>query len=311
MKLAELSGRPALIRVAIATAVLGATAFGGCKRESAEPRFAHPDQTVVLDVVARVGATSIGASEVANRMAADGLGAEAVIEQLIKEAVLVQEAERSGVAASRDGQLGIERLMVRTMLRDLEKENTPESISGEELREAYALNASEFQVPERRRSWHLLVQSQSEAAEALAESILRELQRAEDPRTVYDRYADGAPGDGSLQVKAEELPAITEKASLKKAYKNAVFGAKSEGPVKNVIQTSYGWHAIVVSEILPGDMRTFEEVETELRERLSQQRRLGAIVAIVQGLEAEGLVRYDEQGVQRLLSMPGLPKRAE
>jgi hypothetical protein len=67
----------------------------------------------------------------------------------------------------------------------------------------------------------------------------------------------------------------------------------------------------VVSEILPGDMRTFEEVETELRERLSQQRRLGAIVAIVQGLEAEGLVRYDEQGVQRLLSMPGLPKRAE
>jgi tRNA C32,U32 (ribose-2'-O)-methylase TrmJ len=58
-------------------------------------------------------------------------------------------------------------------------------------------------------------------------------------------------------------------------------------------------------------MRTFEEVETELRERLSQKRRLGAIVAIVRGLEAEGLVRYDEQGVQRLLSMPGLPERAE
>ncbi len=311
MKLAERSGRSALIRVAIATAVLGATAFAGCKRESEKTRFARPDQSVVVDVVARVGAMSIGSSDVANCMADDGLDAEAAVEQLIKEAVLVQEAQRSGVAASRDDERGIERLIVRTMLRDLEKENTPESVSGEEAREAYALNASELQVPERRRSWHILVQSQSDEAEVLAESILRELHRAEDPRTVYERYAEGVPGDESLQIKAEELPAITRQASLKKAYKNAVFGAKAEGPVKNVVKTSYGWHAIVVSEIVPGDMRSFEEVETELRERLSQQRRLGAIVAVVQGLEAKGLVRYDEQGVQRLLSKPGLPERAE
>jgi parvulin-like peptidyl-prolyl isomerase len=292
-------------------AVLGAAALAGCKREPDETRFARPDHSVVADVVARVGAISIGASEVASRMAVEGLDAEAAVEQLIEEAALVQGAERSGFAETRDDKLAIERLMVRTMLRDLEKENTPESISGEEVREAYALNASEFQVPERRRSWHILVQSQSEAAEALAGSILGELQRADDPRTVYDRYADGELEDVSLKLKAEDLPAITKKASLKKSYKDAVFGAKSEGPLKNVVKTSYGWHAIVVTEILPEEMRTFEEVETELRERLSQKRRLGAIVAIVRGLEAEGLVRYDEQGVQRLLSMPGLPERAE
>lgn len=292
-------------------AVLGAAAFSGCTRESDETRFVRPEQAVVADVVARVGAVSIGASEVVNRMALEGLDAEAAIEQLIEEAALAQEAERLGLTENRDDELGIERLMVRTMLHDLEKENTPESISDEEVREAYALNASEFQVPERRRSWHILVQSQSEAAEALAQSILRELQRADDPRTVYDRYANGEPEDASLKLKAEDLPAITKKASLKKSYKDAIFGAKSKGPLKNVVKTTYGWHAIVVTEIVPEKIRTFEEVETELRERLSQKRRLGAIVVIVQGLEAQGLVHYDEQGVQRLLSMPGLPERAE
>ena len=292
-------------------AVLGAAAPVGCTRESDETRFARSDQSIVADVVARAGTVSIGASEVASRMALEGLDAETAVEQLIEEAALVQEAERSGFAENREDELGIERLMVRTMLHDLEKENTPESISGEEVREAYALNASEFQVPERRRSWHILVQSQSEAAEALAESILRELERADDPRTVYERYVDGGPEDMSLTLIAEDLPAITKKASLKKSYKDAVFGAKTEGPLKNVVNTSYGWHAIVVTEILPEEIRAFEEVEAELRERLSQKRRLGAIVAIVQGLEAEGLVQYDEQAVQRLLSMPGLPERAE
>ena len=73
----------------------------------------------------------------------------------------------------------------------------------------------------------------------------------------------------------------------------------------------HGWHAIVVTEIVPGKTRTLTDAETEIRERISQQRRLGAIVAIVHGLETEGLVQYDETGVQRLLSMPGLPRRAE
>ena len=292
-------------------AVLGAAAPVGCTRESDETRFARSDQSIVADVVARAGTVSIGASEVASRMALEGLDAETAVEQLIEEAALVQEAERSGFAENREDELGIERLMVRTMLHDLEKENTPESISDEEVREAYALNASEFQLPERRRSWHILVQSQTEAAETLAESILRELHRADDPRTVYDRYADGEPEDVSFKLKAEDLPAITKKARLKKSYKDAIFGAKSEGPLKNVVKTTYGWHAIVVTEIVPEEIRTFEEVETELRERLSQKRRLGAIVAIVQGLEAQGLVHYDDQGVQRLLSMPGLPERAE
>lgn len=297
--------------IVILLAVLGVTAPCGCNRDADKSQLTRRDDPVADDVVARVGDRSIGASEVKSRMAADGLRAEAALEQLIAETALLQEAERSGFTEDRDDERGIERLMVRTMLHDLEGESTPESLSEEDVRGAYAKNASELEVPERRGSWHILVESQSEAAEALAESILRELKEADDPKAIYDRYADGGPEGLTLDVLAEELQPITTKSPLKRSYKNAVFGAKSTGPVENVVKTSYGWHAIVVTEIIPAEARTFDEAEEELREWLSQSRRLVTVVAIVQNLEAQGLVQYDAKGVEKLLAMPGLPKRSE
>jgi parvulin-like peptidyl-prolyl isomerase len=297
--------------VRIAIVVFGAAAFVGCTGESRESQVDERDIPLVADVVARVGGHSIGASEVEGRMVAEEVGAEAALEYLIDEALLTQEAERFGLAEDRDGERSIERLMVRTMLRDLERENTPESISEDEVGEAYALHAKKFRVPERRRSWHILVEEQSEAGEALAESILREVRQADDPRTVYDRYSDGGPEGLKLAVKSEDLPAITKQAKFAKAYKIALFAAESEGPLNNAVKTSYGWHAIVVAEILPADVRTLDDAEEEIRELLSQQKRFAELVTIVQSLEAQGLVQYDDQGVERLLSMPGLPERAE
>lgn len=290
---------------------LSVAALAGCHRDSEEPGAEQQGTRVVTNVVARVGGRPIGAAEVGARMAADGVSADAAIDQLIDEELLVREAERLGLMVSEDGERTIERVMVRSMLHDLEKENTPESISEEEVREDYVLHADKLQVPERRRSWHILVKDSSEAGRARAESILRELRRADDPKTVYERYVEGASDGADFEIEAEELPAISKKAGFKKRYKNALFAAKSEGPLKNVVETSHGWHAIVLVEILPEEHTTIDEVEGEIRERLSQKKRFEQLVEIVQGLEAKGLVQYDEEGVRRLLSMSGLPERTQ
>lgn len=297
--------------VRIAIVIVGAAALAGCERDSSEFSTEQRDTRIVANVVAHVGGRSIGAAEVEARMVAEGLSADAALQQVIDEELLVQEAERLGFTENRATRRTIERLMVRAMLHDLEQENMPESISREEVREDFALHADKFQVLERRRSWHILVREPSDAGRVLAESILREVHRADDPRSVYQRYSEGAPNDAELDVEPEELPAITMNANIEKPYKDALFGAKSEGPLKKVVKTSYGWHTIVVTEILPAEERTVEDVEDEIRERLSQKKRFGKLVEIVQGLEAQGLVRYDEQGVERMLSAAGLPERAE
>lgn len=299
------------MRIVIAI-VLGAAALAACERDSdVEQTGQGESDRPVARVVARVGGRAIGLSEVEVLMEAEGLGAEAALQKRVDQELLAQEAERLGFTVEREGERMVERLMVRTMLHDFEKENSPDAISDEELREDYALYIDKFRIPERRRSWHILVKDSGDAAKSLAESILRELRQAKDTRTVFDRYADGGPEGTELEILTEDLPAITTSASFEKPYKDALFAAKSTGPLNEVVGTSYGWHAIVVAEIVPAEQRSIEEVEDESRDRLSQAKRALKLVRIVQALQAEGLVEYDAEVVDRLLSMAGLPERAE
>jgi parvulin-like peptidyl-prolyl isomerase len=299
------------VRIVMAI-VLGAAALAACERDSEVDQTGQGDSDrPVAGVVARVGGRVIGLSEVEALMEAEELGAEAALQKRVDQELLAQEAERLGFTLEREGERMVERLMVRTMLHDFEKENGPDSISDEELREDYALYIDKFRIPERRRSWHILVKDSGDAAKSLAESILRELRQAKDPRTVFDRYAGGGPEGTELEILTEDLPAITTSASFQKPYKDAVFAAKSTGPLNEVVGTSYGWHAIVVAEIVPAEQRSIEEVEDESRDRLSQAKRALKLVRTVQALQAEGLVEYDAEVVDRLLSMAGLPERAE
>lgn len=291
--------------------MLGAVILAGCERDSDYDFASQAASGEVARPVARVGGRSIGSAEVEDLAAAEAIDIEDALQRLIDQELLAQEAERLGFTVDRDGERPIERLMVRAMLHEMEKENTPESISEKELREDYAMYEDKFRIPERRRTWHILVKDKGDEAEALAASILRELQRAQDPHTVFERYADGAPQGNELEVLAEELPPVTEKAGLEKSYKDAIFAAKSTGPLKSLVETSYGWHAIVVAEILPAEQLSMSDVEEASRLRISQGKRTAMLVKTVQALKAEGLIRYDEGGVERLLSRSGLPKRAD
>jgi len=298
------------VRIVIAI-VLGAVTLAGCERDPVAEQTGQGGARSVADVVAHVGGRAIGLSEVEALMEAEELDAETALQQRVDQELLAQEAERLGFAVEPDGERMVERLMVRTMLHDLEKENSPESITKEELSEDYAFYIDKFRIPERRRSWHILVKDSGEAAESLAKSILRELRQAKDPRAVFDRYADGGPEGTELEVTTEDLPAIAKIGSLEKPYEDALFDAESEGPLNEVVETSYGWHAIVVAEIVPAEQLSIEDVEDESRDRLSHAKRALKLVKTVQALQTEGLVEYNAEVVDRLLSMAGLPERTE
>jgi parvulin-like peptidyl-prolyl isomerase len=300
-----------VVRASVSFLLVFALGLSGCRPEEAYVSAPQQRRRVVKKVVARVGKRPIGASDVAARMSSKDLDAETALAQLIDEELLVQEAIRRGITEDAEAQRNAERLMVRAMLHDFEKDLTPESIPMDEVRADFAAHQEQFQVPERRRSWHILVKDTGEAGRALAESILAEVRQADDPKAVYARYAGARGAQSTPEVTAEELPAITVKAEIEKPYKDALFAAKSKGPLKNVVRTSYGWHVIVLTEIVPGESHTLRDVEDEIRTRLSQKKRFEKLAETVRALEAEGLVQYDDQGVQRLLSMPGLPEHAE
>ncbi|KPK15557.1 MAG: hypothetical protein AMJ62_08550 [Myxococcales bacterium SG8_38] len=286
-------------------------AVAGCARDSSDSGSGPSETGSRNDVVARVDGRVISASEVAARMKADGVSAEEALDTMIDEVLLVAEARRLELSETEEDERAIDRLMVRSLLRDIEREITPESISKQEVRRDFESHAEKLQSPERRRSWHIVVKDRSEAGKALAQSILKRVRRADDPRVVYERYADSGDDDAAIEVEAEELPAITMKARIERPYKEALFSAESPGLLNRLVETSHGWHIVFLQEIVPAERRTIDEVEDEIRERLSQKKRFESVVAIIDRLRAEGLVSYDDEGVERLLSMRGLPERAE
>ncbi len=285
--------------------------LGGCRAEDAEVSTDDRTAQNVTDVVARVGNRPIGASDVAARMAAEGIDAETALEALIEEELLAQEATRRGLTLDAEGERAVERIMVRAMLSDFERTLTPDAVSIEEVEADFVKHRDKLQVPERRRSWHILVKDSSEAGRRMARSILAEVRTADDPKTVYAKYdqRDAASSDAELTV--EELPPITRKANIEKPYKDALFAAESTGPLKKPVETSYGWHVIVLTEIVPGETRSLKDVEGEIRARISQKKRFEKLAETVRAREAEGLVEYDDEAVARLLAMRGLPERSE
>jgi len=300
------------VRADISLVLVAAFALAACGRDE---HSGHPVDTravrAVTKVVARVGERPIGAADVAARMSAEHLDAKTALDQLIDEELLVQEAARVGVTEKKAEERAAERVMVRAMLRDFEKDLSPEAVPDEEVRADFESHREAFEVPERRASWHIVVKDSSEAGKRLAGTILDDVRAAKDPRSVFRRYAEGGDAEPPIEVIAEDLPAITRRAGIEQPYKDALFAARSTGPLDALVETSYGWHVIVLTEIIPGERKTWRDVEDEIRVRLSQKKRFEKLVEVVRAREADGLVEYDEEGVALLPALPGLPERTQ
>lgn len=242
-------------------------------------------------------------------MASDDTDAETALDALVAEAVLVRAADKAGLPPDPAGLRKADRLMVRAFLHDMEADHEPRDIPPEKVRADFEKYRDNYQVLERRASTHLLAKSDGGAARATVLAALEEARSADDPIAALRRFAEARAQRADFEVLVEELPPITRKASMEKPFIDALFGARAKGLLKDPIKTSYGWHAIVLTDIQPAQARTLGDVEEDIRGRLSDQSRFETLVALVQALEAEGLVVYNPAVVTRLLEAPGLPRR--
>ena len=263
------------------------------------------------DLVARVGDHGILAEDVRSRAQVDGVATEEAVHALVDEALLYEAAERAGLDVDAALARRADRMMVRALLRDLEEENTPDKIPMAEVEAEFAEMEDRLQVPERRASWHVLVPADNAGARERAASILAATKRALDSREVFERYEKPDASGTEPTIRAEELPPIDTESGIEKPYKDALFAAKTVGPLEEPVQTSYGWHAIVLTEILPAESVTVADVEPEIRERLAAKRRYEGMVTVTQGLDAQDLVRYNDAVVGRLMTAEELPKRGQ
>ncbi|MEM7138916.1 MAG: peptidyl-prolyl cis-trans isomerase [Myxococcota bacterium] len=300
------------LRVIALVAVVGVGP--GCDPEPDAPTSVAGPSDREADVVATVGGRPVDANEVRARMVLEGLDAEQALTSLVNEQLLLVAAERARVGAAPEGLRAADRRMVRAFLRDLEADHQPADVAATEVRNHFEEHRDAYQVMERRAATHLLVKSDTSdtpAARAVAKAAIVAAQGAEDPVEGLRMFLESRTDDHEFAMALEELPPITRKAEIEKPFIDAIFGVKSRGALATPVRTSYGWHAIVVTDIAAGEDNSLADVEDDIRDRLSDQARFEALVAVVQGLEAEGLVEHRPEVRKRVLRGPGANDRAQ
>jgi peptidyl-prolyl cis-trans isomerase D len=139
-----------------------------------------------------------------------------------------------------------------------------------ELERDYAQRRAEFERPEQVRARHILVKvddnrSAEEAAKRIAQAQAR-LAKGEAFEKLAAEYSD----DPGSKDRGGDLGEFGRGAMVPE-FDQAAFGA-TPGKVVGPVETAFGLHLIEVVSKSPARVRSFEEVESELRARLAQSK---------------------------------------
>ncbi|REL36183.1 SurA N-terminal domain-containing protein [Thalassotalea euphylliae] len=142
-------------------------------------------------------------------------------------------------------------------------------VTSEEVNTFYRENINEFTKQEQRRVSHILVEAGEDeaAAKQQAEAILARIQAGED----FAELAKTESADTFSGENGGDLEWI-ERGVMDEAFDDAAFALAAAGDVSGVVQTSFGFHIIKLTELVAEQVQSFEEVEQELTARVKSDK---------------------------------------
>lgn len=162
---------------------------------------------------------------------------------------------------------------VQYLLADLARVRSQISIPEAELRAQYDESRQSYRQPPAVNAQHVLISveegatpEQEAAARTEAEEVLAKARAGADFTELAQQHSDepGAAtsgGDLGFFSRGQMVPPFEE----------AAF-ALEPGQISDIVRTRFGFHVIKVNEKRPESTRTFEEVRTELENRLVEER---------------------------------------
>lgn len=256
------------------------------------------------DVVATVNGEPITKEDLYEAMLAAGGGR--LLEQLIEERLVEQEAARRGITVGEDEiakeieqlkqryggdegfkavlqQFGMTEERLRREVRVnllVRKLLAPEiQVTEQDVRRYYEEHKDEFREPEQARARHILVKDRATAEQLLAR--IRNGEAFEDVARSHSQDAQTAQKGGDL--------GWFPRGQMDPKFDQAVFSAAPNSLV-GPVQTAYGFHVIQVLERKPARLRPFEEVKEEIRQLLVDRALRARMPAWLEELKAKAKI---------------------
>lgn len=272
-------------------------ALFSCDAPAPPPKPAPVLAALDSSAVARVADVSIGADQIARIALAQHLPPGEAREQAIHDALLATEARARGLDADPRVDLATSGILARVLVQDIEARAEAQGpVTDAELDEITARRWMELDRPDAARTVHAVVTLKKDAtpdararAAALAESIRKSIapaaeiaQRTEPPKqqggpedeaVAAFRTAAKAVPKGDLEVRIEPLSPVvadgrtlTPGMQLERPFAQAALALAHRGDTSPVIETSYGFHVILLLERVPGFTMPREERRQKLRD---------------------------------------------
>ena len=128
------------------------------------------------------------------------------------------------------------------------------------LKEAYEAFAKDYKGEEEVRASHILVKTEQEAKD-----ILAQLEKGAD----FAKLAKEKSVDPTKDRNAGDL-GFFSKDQMVKEFAEAAFALKKGETAKAPVKTQFGWHVIRVTDRRAGTPPKFEEVKDQLRQKLAE-----------------------------------------
>lgn len=255
------------------------------------------------NVVSTVDGVAIAVSDVERIVRETGLPCAEALARLETEQLLAAKAESLGFGVHPQVQYVVKQAMVQALLT---KDVEPTEVTQSEIEQAYQKNIETYHIPERRRSLHVLAKvtektskTISKAAEAFALKAIRAFQTSPDVEEVFRRYK--AEKSDLFPIVAEKLPPVARTGHFVKEFEDALFSMAEPGVVAEPVRTVFGWHAIVLTEILPAEDLSIDDVADDLRKKIVRKKRKAAFEQLIDRLRRRIKVVPNDSAIDYVL----------
>lgn len=298
----------AIASTKIITAALCITALVGCQKGSTG---STPETKKEGQVVAEVNGSTITTGDF-NRelknlpdylksMAATPQGRKEMMDTMVIRELILQQATKDGVDKSPELAEKLEdlkkRLIVEAFLK--KKVETDAKVSDDDLKKFYEQNKDKFKTGEQIRASHILVKTEKDAKDILAQiKAGGKFEELAKKNSVDSSAAQG--GDLGWFGKGSMVPAF-EKAAL----------ALKEGQVSDVVKSDFGYHIIKLTGKRPAGIRPFEEVKDQIKAAVMPSKQQEVFQKIKEELKKGAKINIKEDVLNTIGDAKGESKPGE
>jgi peptidyl-prolyl cis-trans isomerase C len=185
-------------------------------------------------------------------------GKKELLDSMVVREIILEQAKKDGVDKSKEVADRLEdlrkRLIVETYLK--KKVEQEAQISDAELKKFYDENKEKFKSGEQVKASHILVKTEKEAQDILAQ--LKNGASFEDLAKKHSADSSAAKG-GDL--------GWFSRGAMVPEFDKAVFNLK-EGETSGIVKTQFGYHIIKLTGKRPAGIRSFDEVKEQIKTTL-------------------------------------------